>query len=349
MPMRVGLPSHPYSFLIEKRGNLIVAQDSKGRIQYSGTDAASVIQSAINALPEFVYPYGGGSIYIKSGVYTINKKIVVDRPLKLEGDGRYGRTVLYAANGLNNRLLEVYKSGADFWSEIRNLWFEGNKDNQTAGDYLLYFEGGYPIVENVYVMRAYQTGIYVHAQDFHFKNVYVEFCGKYGWEVYCGQNGHLDQCTSWDNQWHGIYLNGKRVELTNCRVMMNGPEGTYAYGLFANAVQKLKVLGGWYQENAQYGIALYNCSHVSVIGATVRDNSQRVNNGYSGIYIYGSSNYVKVIGCDVYSTLTNKQSYGIEEGDTADYNIIVGNAVHDNVSGQIRTIGAHTIVANNIS
>jgi parallel beta-helix repeat protein len=80
MPMRVGLPSYPYSFLIEKRGNLIVAQDSRGRIQYSGTDAASVIQSAINALTS------GGKIFIKNGTYTFPNPNVLTPSLYLNGD-----------------------------------------------------------------------------------------------------------------------------------------------------------------------------------------------------------------------------------------------------------------------
>jgi len=58
MPLRVGLPYQPYSFLIKKLDGLIVAQDDRGRIRFSGINATTVIQSAIDALTK------GGIIYV---------------------------------------------------------------------------------------------------------------------------------------------------------------------------------------------------------------------------------------------------------------------------------------------
>jgi hypothetical protein len=80
--MRVGLPSYPYSFLIEKRGNLIVAQDSRGRIQYSGTDAASVINNARSALGA-LSTGAPGTIYVKKATYDVSSDIIIGKKTHL--------------------------------------------------------------------------------------------------------------------------------------------------------------------------------------------------------------------------------------------------------------------------
>ena len=323
-----------------------------GEIEFSGTDAATVIQNAIDALPTYSYPYGGGTIVIRGTsncfVYEITKKIVVDKPLRLVGDNRYGIVELRAASGLNDRLLEVYKEGEKIWAEISRLWFNGYKNLQTSGDYLIYIRDCYFIMRDCYVMNAYQTGIYILAQDFHFYNVYVEFCNKYGWYINCVQNGQLYSCTAWDNGDAGIFLDGVRWSLVNCRVMKNKGGTYHNAGLYIYTASKGQIIGGYYCENDGPGIDLYNSDHIQIIGAMVRDNSQYANDTYDGIRIRGNSNHNIVNGCTIFSTLTNKQRYGVYEQDTADYNLIVGNIIHDNVSGQIYLIGANSVQANNI-
>jgi hypothetical protein len=59
MPVRAGVPYQPYSFLVKKLNGLIVAQDDKGAIRFSGTDASTVIQYAVDALPN------GGTVFLK--------------------------------------------------------------------------------------------------------------------------------------------------------------------------------------------------------------------------------------------------------------------------------------------
>jgi len=73
MPLFIGVPYQPYSFLIKKLDDLIIAQDDKGRVRFSGTDASTVIQSAIDALTN------GGKIFIKAGTYTITTSLSIDK------------------------------------------------------------------------------------------------------------------------------------------------------------------------------------------------------------------------------------------------------------------------------
>jgi hypothetical protein len=156
MPMRVGLPSYPYSFLIENRGNLIVAQDSRGRIRFSGTDAASVIQSAINALTS------GGKIFIKRGTYTINSTLTIPTTpgLKLEIEGEEGTILQHTAGTLDSMLDALateYIQGDNAQIIIlRNLSFKfQTKDANSIGLDLQYITPS--ILENVSVKNINST------------------------------------------------------------------------------------------------------------------------------------------------------------------------------------------------
>jgi hypothetical protein len=59
MPVRAGVPYQPYSFLIKKLNGLTVAQDDKGVVRFSGADPGTVVQKAVNALPN------GGTVFLK--------------------------------------------------------------------------------------------------------------------------------------------------------------------------------------------------------------------------------------------------------------------------------------------
>jgi len=73
MPLRVGIPSQPYSFLIEKLDGLIVAQDNKGRVRFSGTDASKVIQEAANSLGTTDY-----SLLLRPAIYDLYSGLTIN-------------------------------------------------------------------------------------------------------------------------------------------------------------------------------------------------------------------------------------------------------------------------------
>jgi len=72
----------PASYIIDKSGDTYRALNgTTGKIDYSGTDAASVIQLAINALGTT-----GGKIFIRAGTYLISSPISISVPLTMEGE-----------------------------------------------------------------------------------------------------------------------------------------------------------------------------------------------------------------------------------------------------------------------
>ena len=139
--MRLGTSLPPYekaetaSYVIYKQGNVIYAKNGEtGAVEFSGTDAATVIQQAIDALTS------GGKIFIKAGTYTLTNSLTLKPGVSIEGvfprrkniepgapDGSAavieGGTVFEAASSdivalTGNNLIGV---------ELRNLAFKGFK------------------------------------------------------------------------------------------------------------------------------------------------------------------------------------------------------------------------------
>lgn len=85
------------SYIIFKEGLAYYAKNGKtGAIDYSGTNAAQIIQNAINAL------HGGGKIFIKVGTYSISSTIEIYYDgihISGESGGREGKTVFDTPTG----------------------------------------------------------------------------------------------------------------------------------------------------------------------------------------------------------------------------------------------------------
>jgi hypothetical protein len=160
MPMRVGLPSHPYSFLIEKRGDLTVGQNSKGRIQYSDTDASRVIQNVFNAVSSGDTVVFKGDFTLSNDVQLSNKGFVtLTGRAKISG----GRILLYG----------------DDW---RNVWLRaiiGLRFYGSGAGVKIYGAGDYTLIDHCY-FEGCSIGVEVHntkqwceltiIRDSHFKN-----------------------------------------------------------------------------------------------------------------------------------------------------------------------------------
>jgi hypothetical protein len=114
MPVRRGFPRHPYSFLIEKLDDLIIAQDHTGAVRFSGYDASTVIQSAINALGT-----EAGIIIIKPGTVPDDYT-----PPNMQG-----------GPGENNQIMQIYKSDRIEW------WFGTGLSSPPARRMILYWSG----------------------------------------------------------------------------------------------------------------------------------------------------------------------------------------------------------------
>jgi len=108
------------SYTIFKVGDTIYAKNgTTGEIEFSGTDASQVIQSAINALTN------GGKILIKAGTYLLSSPLTLNRYISLVGEEPYKSTWLV----VNTNIPIFNLTEPDF--TIENLFLDNWCDGYT--------------------------------------------------------------------------------------------------------------------------------------------------------------------------------------------------------------------------
>ena len=138
------------------------------------------------------------------------------------------------------------------------------------------------------------------------------------------------------------------------------------YGILAVDAQQLMITNNFVDGNKQAGIFLWDAHLALVSNNEIRPTFNLNGNAEAGIIIAGNSSYNTLSNNMIWSwndaTHTFNTTFGIEERDQADYNIIRGNDVIQNqttfVSGGVVnsagnvlvpyfTTGAHTILLDN--
>jgi len=172
------LPSDQHeeaSYIIFKKdGDVFARNGDSGNIEFSGTDAAMVIQDALDAIETV----GGGKCHIKPGTYTLDSKaLYIPSDTVLEGEG--GNTIITIPDSWTYDDDNVRGGSADYimmrnknWGDaindyniiVRNLRIDGNGPNQT-NDYIgvAFASCDNVIVENAPIENTagYNIGSYV--------------------------------------------------------------------------------------------------------------------------------------------------------------------------------------------
>ncbi|MDI9644996.1 MAG: hypothetical protein QFX35_07245 [Candidatus Verstraetearchaeota archaeon] len=164
------------SFVIFKEGGTYCAQNGKtGKIN-SGTDASTVIQSAINALSP-----SGGRIHIKSGKYVLTSPLTIEsNSIHITGESKAGD--IFFTNdakyhGFSNKIatiliadkingIEIGRTKLVFGTTIENMGISGIDLDAVMGDDIYSTGAGIRVyraevtrIENVQVQRK-EYGIY---------------------------------------------------------------------------------------------------------------------------------------------------------------------------------------------
>ncbi|RLC68525.1 MAG: hypothetical protein DRI26_10025 [Chloroflexi bacterium] len=252
---------------------------SSGEIEFSGTDAATVIQQAIDALPN-----SGGRIFIKAGEYIISSAIQINKNyITIEGESPIN-TCLKLADGANCNLIEFTAN----WGliRIRHLELDGNKANNVAGSGI--YHGGY-------------NGIYEDLVIHDFKEHGIEILET------GGTNNRFIMVESYNNDKSGFYVRKGDQRYLLCRAFSNGEYGMQLYGsvqyviepfVFGNGLSGIyvtggavRILGGNIATNNRHGIHL-NATEAGINifeirGVLIRENSKESANTYDAIHLEG--------------------------------------------------------------
>jgi len=334
MPIYKGIPYQPYSFLIKKLNDLIIAQDDKGAIRYSDTDAATVIQKAIDALTE------GGKIFISSGEYLIKTSIRVDDNKMVCGEGL--NTILKVAEDVTNSI-SIFRVGSN--SLIANLKLDGNRRTNFPGEFgekpsqnaIILGRSGVTaknvFLTNLHIYDFYTHGIWIptrgvanYHDNINVVNCMIESC-DYG---LIAEDTHNVKSVATDyigcNTFSfAVWADIQGVGLRNFLILggtFNGYNGILASNLKNQIIvrspgQNIRILGAEVFNSNDHAVDLYTQTIIN--GCIIHSNN------YSGVRLQAGADYSQILNCKIY----NQQYYGIRIIGANDV-LILGCYIADN-------------------
>jgi parallel beta-helix repeat protein len=351
----IAYPEQTASYIIWKDGSTYYAKNGHtGQIDYSGSDASTVIQTTINALTS------GGEIFIKSGEYQAQLNLVDKQNIIIRGEGgdyeQSRGTIIKAPDNLNDHLVKI--DGTNMYGFrvdiiIKDLTLVGNSAHQTSGN-LIDINHAYGVkIINCQFRDAKDYAIRGGATN-SAEQITIDSC-------FIGSGGiYLASGSGWyihDNEIAvGSTKNGITVYSSSSQV--NTIEGNTIYlckkGIFVyNEVKYLSILDNKIWENSQSGIDIdAGCSKIIVSKNHILSNDKG-NTGWAGLNIRNDVG----VGCinitvednvfDDYQGVPT-QTYHIKLENDADYISIKDNIFGTYQTGVMSLVGTHNIVNFNL-
>jgi hypothetical protein len=316
-PQGYGVEDEPYSYVIftDDDGYIKAKNGKTGRIDFSGTDASTVIQSAINAI-------SSGKILIKRGKYIIKSPITIDKSgIVIEGETKETVTsILQADESLVDCIIRfgsTYKRIG--YCGLKNIYISGgNRVPSINGVHIQ--RSDVMLIEDVIIKEVKGCALLVESTwNSEIRNLFIENCG--------------DSNTSKPS----VYL--KRYDVDNtavdglkiynlCIGLMN------YYGLYAEYANNVMLFGGvlsneqnppdyhcFYLKNCNFfkisdytiewvginnntfGIFISYCNDVTVKGVSIHYGYGNYIKGGGGIRVDGSR--ARIIACDIFGVSGN--------------------------------------------
>jgi len=360
-----------YSAIVYIDGSTVYAEDAEGKTiaqGEAGVNDASVIQSAIDALPS-----GEGKILIAEGTYAISSKISINNnDIVIEGVG--DSTILKMTDNTVEANYGIFEISANKIT-ICNMKFDGNRTNQGTYDKTPHLIGG-------------------AGNNLRFKRLYIHDTMGDGIELLNSENVWIINCRFYNVKEHSIHLNGVTIahvignyikdeniaaivndhggsdmviianniidneNTTAAGIQLAGDSGIKGdtvimgniikygrYGIFVlDGYTNIKIIGNTIINQTRYAV-LVGSDKCTVIGNTIIAGSYT--SVYVPVYVSGTYNLIK----DNYIRhYEGSVPYLIKEVTGADYNIIDGNDLHDGVvsTSIINKVGTNTKIKNNI-
>jgi parallel beta-helix repeat protein len=229
-----------------------VRNSKTGDIEFLGRDAGTVIQSAINALPN------GGKVFLKSATYVVTSTIMLNSNIELAGEKG---AVIRVANGANISALRT-ASGANK-IVLRGFEVDGNK------------------AYNSYVSGIHVAVYIADASDVLIEDLHVHD-GPDGVSVVNSHDVVVKGCVIENNQFNGMFIgnpNSYNVLVEGNIIRNNAWQGVELGGSGTNIPHDVIIADNHIVDNGQFGIPIWNGYNVIIKGNNI------LRCGFSGILV----------------------------------------------------------------
>jgi len=333
----------PASYIVYTDGRRYYAKNgSTGAIELVDSDAAKVIQYAIDKMP-----LPGGTIFLRAGKYYLSKNIRITKFVNLVGEGVRATELILAPNA--NSPMITYCIPSSLFTSVAQLMMiahmkiDGNKSNQTSGTAAIVTRENPDdpacaqvadlLVFDVWIANYKGDGIQIiDTHDFVISHVAIELCD--GWTVKIVSSNKPVDSTVWKP--NGVIEAG---------YLLGNYGGVY---LFYNAStgHALKLIGNEIYPSQWEAIRVEGASsglYSPVIAVGNRISMSNVN--YDAIYLK-NARYCLFIGNILF--VTNSR-YVFNEDIGCDENVFAYNYTSPSQTAPyIKKSGARTVVVSEL-
>ena len=359
-------PYQPASYIISTDGTTIRAVNgTTGIVDYSGTNATTIIQAALDTLP-----ISGGTVFLKEGTYSITHPITWWKD-KISLIGMGPATILYRTNDASN-LIEI-GNGVNHtrYGKINGIYFQGDGHGTGHGirmhwshyfvitdNWFYYVNDGIHmdatgedgesvdnhIISNNHFYETQGYGIYGQVvQNTVIVGNMFDSCEKQG--IYLDTNTDHDTITGNTFEECGETGPVSQINVKGDYITITGNNLVYGegHGILLTTAEDCTVSSNTVMGNKEHGIYLSACEDCVVVGNTVHANDLLNTVSWSGIKIHGSFNTIVSS-----NSVTDNDEYEIQVTSTSTNTTIIGNNVNgiDHSTG-ISNAGTNTIIRLN--
>lgn len=251
---------------------------------------------------------GGGTVFLKPGIYTIAAAVSLLSNVWLLGSGMTTTIIKKVASASSIAGIQVI-SRTNFY--IADLKIDGNRPNGATGRGLNIATSSNGLVERVYLIDAVEGFKTQSCTDIKFRDCIAD--GNYEWNYY--------------------QYDGTRIKVHFCQ-SLNAKAGTFeGFGMaFYHNNTDCEAIGNYIYNPAHNGIQVNSGSATAdVVGVVIRDN-EVVNAGHRGIQLTEDGNTFHVKKASIVNNrVTGSVNKGIYLNKVED-SVVMGNKSYSNTS-----------------
>ena len=304
----------PASYIIYKVDTEYKAKNGlTGKIDYSGTDASTVIQAAING--------GKGKIFVKKGNYLLSAMLTIPSNSILEGEVGTVFTLVDDA-GFANPIRVINAENV----VLNRFKLDGNKVNQTVYDKdgILISNSSDVLVNEVWSTKNFGEGIeIINSSRITVTNNFLLNNG--------GTSPNFGDGIGIDSSSYSI-ISGNMIINNTCEAVDIANESHYntvsnnimignrvGVGIRVAGSSFNVVQGNIIKDSTENGVSIYDTATNNILLG-----NQIVGNGIFGVKVDSNNNQIEN------NIVSNNTETGIQISGTSTYNIIEGNTIFQN-------------------
>ncbi len=376
----------PAAFIIRKKtdGTVQAINCSTGKVDYSGADAETVINEAIQALPS-----SGGRIVVKAGDYVVTDDIFIDKDnVEFFGEGEGTRFIAGWNGSPESNADGVVTVDHAKYCKVGHFSVDGKREDYQYTIGVLLNEAYYCSVVETHLYHTSLAAICLYGSS---RNLIAHnFFGD--WEYYTSKNAmwmggnssynrvigntalkcrccgfEVDAGGAWNTftanvvfycgedsgEWGGFKIYGGEFNAYVGNTVADCYKAGFWIENTVGGVGRSVITGNVIYHCGWDGIRIFKAPNMVVTSNHIQDCGYQQDNTYDGVRLTDDeqayTHHCLVSSNLIYNTGSTGMRYGVSEnGASDDYNLIHGNSISAMKTAAISKQGTNSVSADNL-